>query len=95
MKVKRKRKKESVSKKIVNSLNIPEDVVFDIPRMTLYDNREMRIENYKTILEYEETNIKLALKEKFLEILGEKLEITVITDDEISIKGTITSILFQ
>ena len=56
----RKKKSESISKKIVGRFDIPEDVVFDIPRITVCDNTEIRIENYKTVLEYEETAIKLA-----------------------------------
>lgn len=90
----RKENKKKGAKKWINQFDIPEDVVFDIPRITLYDNTEMRIENYKAILEYEETGIKLACKEKLIHISGEKLNITVITDDEISIGGIITSFSF-
>ncbi len=93
--MKRRRKKgEPISKKIVGRFDIPEDVVFDIPRITVCDNTEIRIENYKTVLEYEETGIKLACKDKFININGKGLNITIITDDEISVKGIITSIEF-
>lgn len=90
----RKENKKKGAKKWINQFDIPEDVVFDIPRITLYDNTEMRIENYKAILEYEETGIKLACKEKMIQISGQKLNITVITDDEISIGGIITGFSF-
>lgn len=91
---KRKKNKEPLSKKIVGRFDIPEDVIFDIPRITVCDNTEMRIENYKTVLEYEDTAIKLACKEKFIHIYGKDLNITIITDDEVSIKGIITNIEF-
>lgn len=94
MKTRRKKKKEPLVKKIASRFDLPEDVLFDIPRTTLYDNSELRIENYKTVLEYEDTNIKLACKERFIQIAGTNLNITVITDDEISVKGIITSIEF-
>lgn len=90
----RKQNKTKTTKKWMNQFDIPEDVVFDIPRIMLYDNTEMRIENYKAILEYEETGIKLACKEKLIQISGQKLNITVITDDEISIGGIITGFSF-
>ena len=86
----RKKKSESISKKIVGRFDIPED----IPRITVCDNTEIRIENYKTVLEYEETAIKLACKDKFININGKNLNITIITDDEISVKGIITAIEF-
>lgn len=90
----RKQNKKSSVKKWLDQFDIPEDVVLDIPRITLFDNTEMRVENYKAILEYEETGIKLACKEKLIQINGEKLNITVITDDEISISGIITGFSF-
>lgn len=90
----RKKPRESLSKKIVGRFDIPEDVVFDIPRITICNNTEIRIENYKTVLEYEEDGVKLACKDKFIHINGKALNITVITDDEIGIKGIITSIEF-
>ena len=90
----RKQNKKSSVKKWLDQFDIPEDVVLDIPRITLLDNTEMRVENYKAILEYEESGIKLACKEKLIQIHGEKLNITVITDDEISISGTITGFSF-
>jgi len=90
----RKQNKKTAAKKWIGKFDIPEDVVFDIPRITLYDNTEMRVENYKAILEYEETGIKLACKDKLIHINGQKLNITIITDDEISIGGMITGFSF-
>lgn len=91
----KKHQKRSLSKKIASTLEIPEDVIFDIPRMTICDNTELRLENYKTVLEYEENNIKLACKEKLIHITGKNLNINIIADDEISICGTISSIEYS
>ncbi len=90
----RKQSKKNTAKKLIGRFDIPQDIVFDIPRIMLCDNTEMRIENYKTILEYKDTEIQLACKEKLIHVQGEKLDITIITDDEISIKGMIQSISF-
>lgn len=86
--------KKPIIKSLIGKFDVPEDVLFDIPRITLYDNTELRIENYKAILEYEENGIKLACKEKCILITGSKLDITIITDDEISVKGNIKCIEF-
>ena len=91
----KKRKKEKAPKKrIIPRFDIPEDIIFDVPRLTIFNNTEMRIENYKNILEYEEDKISLACNDKFINISGQKLNITIITDDEISIKGEILTIGF-
>lgn len=91
----KKRKKEPLSKKLIGRFDIPEDVIFDVPRIMLLDNTEMRIENYKTVLEYEDKSIKLACKDKFISIYGTDLNITIITDDEISVKGIIKGFDFS
>ncbi len=94
MKKRRRKKKEPIFKKIVGRFDIPEDIVFDVPRLIMLDNTELRVENYKAVLEYEETKIMLACKEKCIKVNGEKLSITIITEDEISVKGLVSSIEF-
>lgn len=91
----RRKKKEPFSKKIIGRFDIPEDIVFDVPRITVMDNTEVRIENYKTVLEYEDTKIELACKQKDITISGNQLTITLITDDEVSVCGEISAILFS
>lgn len=91
----RNRKKQPFSRKVAGRFDIPEDVLFDVPRVTLMDNTEVRIENYKTVLEYEETKIQLACKDKCITVSGIELFITLITDDEISIRGKISTISFS
>lgn len=88
----KRKNKEPKRRKFLSQFEIPEDIIFDVPRITVFDNSEIRIENYKNILEYEENKISLACKDKFINILGTKLNITIITDDEISIKGEINTI---
>ncbi len=90
-----KMKKQPISRKIVGRFDIPEDIVFDVPRVTVMDNTEVRIENYKTVLEYDETKVQLACKKKCITVSGTSLAIHVITDDEVSIHGEISAISFS
>ncbi len=91
----RKTKRRSVPKKIAKTLDIPEDILFDVPRILMTSNEDVRIENYKSILEYENEKITLMAKEFIIELHGKNLNITIITDDEISICGTVLSINFS
>lgn len=91
----RRPKKRNIPKKIAKTLDIPEDILFDIPRITMMSNTDLRIENYKSILEYEADKITLLTKNLIIELRGTGLNITIITDDEISICGTITAINFS
>jgi len=91
----RKAKKRNIPKKIAKTLDIPEDILFDVPRIIMTSNSDLRIENYKSILEYEPDKITLMTKDFIIEILGKSLNITIITDDEISIFGTVLAINFS
>lgn len=91
----RKKTKEPFSKKVAKRLDVPSDVFFDIPRITMQHNTELRIENYKTVLEYEETKIQFACKTYAITVTGQNLTITLITDDEVSVCGLISSVSFS
>lgn len=90
----KKIKRQTISKKLVKNLDIPEDIIFDIPRIIMMSNNEIRIENYRSILEYENKKITLSSKNLLIELKGEDLDISLITDDEISIIGNISAINF-
>jgi len=90
-----KKSKRNLPEKIVKKLDIPEDIVFDIPRLIMMSNRELRIENYKSILEYESDKISLSAKNMIIELLGDDFNICLITDEEITITGTILSVNFS
>ncbi len=90
-----RRKRQSIPKKIAKTLDIPDDILFDVPRILMTSNSEIRIENYKSILEYESNKITLMSKDLIIEIHGDELNINIITDDEISICGTILAVNFS
>ena len=86
--------KKNIKQKIANSLDIPGDVLCDVPHFSLVNNRELRVENYKGILLYTENEINLGAKEYKINITGENLKITVITDEFIIIIGSISALNF-
>ena len=92
---KRKKIKEPFSQKVAKHLDVPSDVFLDIPRITMQHNTELRIENYKTVLEYEETKIQFACKTYIITVTGQNLTITLITDDEVGVCGLISSVSFS
>ena len=91
----RKKAKRNIPKKIAKTLDIPEDVMLGTPRLTMMSNRELRIENHKSILEYETDKITLCTKDMLIAISGDKLDIGVICDDEILVTGEILSLEFS
>lgn len=93
--MKRNRNKPTIKQKIAKTLEIPEDMLCDVPHFTLCDNREIQIENYKGILSYLENEITLGSKSYRIKITGTALKITVITDEYIIITGVISALSFE
>lgn len=75
-------------------LELPKDLVLDLPRLVIIGQRELHLENHKGIIEYGDSCIKINLARGLLEIEGEGLEIKLIMQDEISITGMINSLHF-
>ncbi len=91
----RKKAKRLAPKKLVKTLDVPEDVFFNSPRITMMSNKELRLENYTSILLYEENQVSVATKDVILTIQGEDFSIEIITDDEFTLAGKISSMEFS
>ena len=83
----KKTKKERLSE----ALELPLDMLEDVPHFSLNDNRELTVENFKSIEGYEPSEILLMSKDYPIYICGENLSIIAITDEEILIRGHIFS----
>lgn len=81
--------------KINEFLEIPKEVVSDIPKVTMLGNEELIIENCQGILEYEEFFVKVSTSIGNISINGFKLTLEKITEDNICIKGVIENIDFE
>ncbi len=94
MRKKDKTQKPTMKQKLGDLLELPADLLADVPHMTLNDNQEIYIENYKGIIEYDEHMVRLNSKGYTIRITGRGLAIYSITDEEIGIRGTILCIEF-
>lgn len=83
------KKKESRASRIADALDLPLDVMCDIPRVELMGKKRISIENFRGVLDYNENCIKINSTEGIIKIDGDSLLIESITDEGIFIKGTI------
>lgn len=70
-------------------LDIPPDVTEGATIVNVYGNQSALIENYKSIIEYSETQIKLQGRHVKLLIEGSGLEIDRFTKEDCKIRGMI------
>ena len=84
-------RKNNIRENLENALEIPIELFKDISRVTIIGNEYVLVENYKAIVEYEKNLIRLSNN---ICILGEELNISEITSDEMIINGKIKNIEF-
>lgn len=89
-KVENKSKNRFINKLIdEHNLDLPIEVIKNLPCVYLKGNDEITIENYKGIIEYTEICVKLNTKLGIIKIYGKKLNLKQITVDFIIIDGFI------
>ena len=90
--------------KDVRSVVMPQSVT--MPILTVIGNKEMYIENFKSIMEYECDSVKVITRRGIVHVKGSDLDFVLLTHahmdhsgnldmDEISIKGRIKEITFE
>lgn len=92
--MKRNRKKNRQNK-LNKLLELPEEVISDKPKITIMGFNEALIENYKSILEYEDFYVKINTYIGAININGFNLRLKEMTDDDIMVLGSIDSIDFE
>lgn len=88
------KKIDNIKNNIADALELPKDIVLDLPKITLIGNIQLYIENHKGIVEYSKERIRVNSKNGIIRIIGKKMVIKNIVTDEILITGEILNIEF-
>lgn len=86
--------KADLKEKFVEILDLPKEIVLNIPKVTIVGNKDMMIENYKGIMEYEEARIRVNTGTGVVKVTGASLLIREITSEDIIISGDIHGLEF-
>lgn len=73
-------------------LDMPHDVVYDLPRLTMIGDRQLYIENHRGVVHFSSESLRLALSKGQLEVTGLDLVIRTIWTEEVFIEGQIMNI---
>ncbi len=85
----------NIKKKLSESLEIPEDIISNTPKITLTGKNLLKAENYRSLVEYETDVIRINTSEALIRIDGSALNINSVTDEIIEISGEIEKIIFE
>ena len=86
--------KKNVKKQFSDFLEIPGDVMLDLPKMTLVGNIKLYIENHRGIIEYSTERVRISVAEGEVAVTGESLLLRNVLPDEICVEGKIKSLSF-
>lgn len=81
--------------KVSKFLEIPREVISNVPKITITGFDEILIENFKGILEYEDFFARISTNLGNININGFNLKLNQMTDDDILVSGKIENIDFE
>lgn len=86
---------EHAKEAVVSALKLPKDVVMGEVLLSFLGRQAVIIENYRTIILYTDTLVKLQAKTCRVIVHGARLTIEYYTCDEMRISGYIQSVEFE
>jgi len=84
--------KHRLKQKFSNLLDIPKDVILDLPKITVIGDIQIYVENHRGIIEYTSELVRLSTSLGQLVINGEDLVLRNINVEEVYIDGRIKHI---
>lgn len=89
------KKIRSLQKRFLDSLQIPVDLSCQDSLVTCSGCSEIVVENYRKILEYQNSCVHILLKKGKMRIEGEHLAIVYYSRDEMKVTGQIQAVFFE
>lgn len=76
-------------------LEIPQDIVLDLPRITMLGNRQILVENHKGIIEYTSSMVRIKLNQGELVIAGTDLTLGNLQAEQILVEGAVSAVSYE
>ncbi len=88
-------RKQDHLRRLAAILEIPQDIVLDLPRITMLGNQQVLIENHKGIIEYTPLLVRVSLNRGELVIIGQNISLGSLQSEQILVEGTITQLNYD
>ena len=87
--------KTTLRERFADAVDLSKEVILDAVIISAIGDRELILENYKSILSYSDTTIKIKAKPYPIIVVGTGLEIRNISRDMLYLTGRIHSVSFH
>ena len=88
-------KKIKIKEKLASALELPRELILNVPKITVTGKDKILIENYKSIISYENDVVKLNTSVGTLSLFGVNLMIKEITTEDIIVIGKVDKVEFN
>ena len=83
---------DGIRSKISTLFELPKEIVMDLPLITMIGSRELNIENYKSLVEYSDSLVRVSTNSGIFKIEGRKLTLKQLTSESVTITGILTNL---
>lgn len=85
---------KNTANKLIESLDLPQDIFLGLPNLSLCGNRELYISNHRGLLSYAFEEMIILAKGYQIQVKGKELNIISYTKEDLTIQGYISSVEF-
>ena len=79
---------------VTTAMDLPQDIMMDLPRITMVGQLHIYIENHKGLLAFSDQELRLLLKNGQLLVKGQAFVLKTILPEEILLEGKIDQVIF-
>ncbi|MGI6358105.1 MAG: sporulation protein YqfC [Bacillota bacterium] len=90
----RRTAKNSLQGLLTDVLELPKDLILNLPRVTMVGNIQLTLENHRGVIEYSASRTRVAVDKGELIVRGQGLQIRSIVAEEIVIDGLISDVAY-
>ncbi|MFO7245390.1 MAG: sporulation protein YqfC [Thermaerobacter sp.] len=82
-------------KQLAEFLDLPRDVVLDLPRVSIIGGLQVLVQNHRGLVEYLPERVVVAVKGGRLTVRGEDLVIAGVDAEELMVTGRVAAVEFR
>jgi sporulation protein YqfC len=85
---------QEIRHKFADLLEMPREVVMDLPKVTMVGNLQVVLENHRGIIEYSPERLRISVNQGEIIITGEGLVLRNILPDQIVVEGKVFAVSY-
>ena len=88
-------RKSNYFQRIAGMLELPQDIILDLPRITMLGNKQLLVENHKGIIEYTASLVRIKVNQGEVLVKGQDLTLGNLQAEQILIEGIVEVVCYD